>query len=315
MKASVARRFVIMASISFWAASAVAVGTEYEEVIYYHHDALGSPVAATDINGDLLWRETYSPYGSRLLLDSREMDCSAGTCVPVESLWDEKQWFTGKLEETGVGIQYFGARWYEPELGRFLSADPVQFRDDNIFSFNRYAYANNNPYRFVDPDGREVVQVGLTIALPEVLGAFQDILGREIKVSGFSMGITWSSPNVYGEGEYDAGVYITTRLNSEGADTGKFAVGYSKSVDSGASVKDIAAIVGGASFSFGPGGADITYSEDGVDMIGIHFGPGAGVTLQGEATAVYSGKHGTLGWRNAASANRNERIDKKQEEN
>jgi RHS repeat-associated protein len=126
----------------------------YEEIIYYHNDALGSPVLATTANGAVKWRENYSAYGSRLTLASRETNCSPLPCKPIESPWDEKQWFTGKLEETRVGLQYFGARWYEPELGRFLSPDPVQFNDSNIFSFNRYSYANNNPYKFVDPDGR-----------------------------------------------------------------------------------------------------------------------------------------------------------------
>ena len=296
MKASVTRHILVIASISLWAASAVAVGTEYEEVIFYHHDALGSPVAATDINGNLLWRETYSPYGSRLILDSRELDCSAGTCAPVESLWDEKQWFTGKLEETRVGIQYFGARWYEPELGRFLSADPVQFRDDNIFSFNRYAYANNNPYRFVDPDGREVVQVGATFALPEALGIFQKMIGREIEVSGISLGVTWSSPGSYGDGEYDIGLYFTTRLNGDGVDSGRFAFSYSESVDDSASVRDLAGIGGGASVGLGLSGFNTAYSEEGIETVGFHIGPGVGVTVQGEATVVYSSKHGKVGW-------------------
>jgi len=127
---------------------------DYEEVIYYHNDALGSPIAATDANGDVLWTEEYTPYGSRLTYESRETDCSPSPCQPIESLWDEKQWYTGKFEETTLGINYFGARWYEPEIGRFLSQDPAGFSENNIFSFNRYAYANNNPYKYVDPDGR-----------------------------------------------------------------------------------------------------------------------------------------------------------------
>jgi uncharacterized protein RhaS with RHS repeats len=43
------------------------------------------------------------------------------------------------------------ARYYDPVIGRFYSNDPVGFRD--VHSFNRYAYANNNPYKYVDPDG------------------------------------------------------------------------------------------------------------------------------------------------------------------
>jgi uncharacterized protein RhaS with RHS repeats len=44
------------------------------------------------------------------------------------------------------------ARYYDPVIGRFYSNDPVGVRD--IFSFNRYAYARNNPYKYIDPDGR-----------------------------------------------------------------------------------------------------------------------------------------------------------------
>ena len=112
-----------------------------EKVTYYHNDALGSPVAATNQQGQVIWRETYKPYGQRTTNDA----ASANNTV----------WFTGKQEENALGINYFGARWYNPEVGRFLIFDPSGASPDNIRSFNRYAYANNNPYANVDPDGRE----------------------------------------------------------------------------------------------------------------------------------------------------------------
>jgi uncharacterized protein RhaS with RHS repeats len=52
------------------------------------------------------------------------------------------------------------ARYYNPTLGRFISPDPVHYVEGNIHSFNRYAYANNNPMRYIDPDGRTPVHVG-----------------------------------------------------------------------------------------------------------------------------------------------------------
>lgn len=45
-------------------------------------------------------------------------------------------------------------RYYDPLSGRFLSVDPVASDLQNGWNFNRYNYANNNPYRFTDPDGR-----------------------------------------------------------------------------------------------------------------------------------------------------------------
>ena len=46
-------------------------------------------------------------------------------------------------------------RYYDPIIGRFYSNDPVGFTASNPMMFNRYAYANNNPYKYTDPDGRQ----------------------------------------------------------------------------------------------------------------------------------------------------------------
>ena len=108
-------------------------------ITYYHNDALGSPIAATGPTGNLLWRESYRPYGERL--DNQ----AAGATNPI--------WYTGKRQDPETGLVYMGARYYNPALGRFLSMDPVGLDENNLHSLNRYAYANNNPYRFTDPDG------------------------------------------------------------------------------------------------------------------------------------------------------------------
>jgi len=50
---------------------------------------------------------------------------------------------------------YLGQRYYDPETKRFIGIDPVDFNTGNLESFNRYTYANNNPYKFTDPDGRQ----------------------------------------------------------------------------------------------------------------------------------------------------------------
>ena len=109
--------------------------------VYYHNDFEGSPLAATDDQRQVVWLETYAPYGERYLNQ--------------DTVTRNGLWYNGKPTEDSSGLSYYGGRWYNPTMGRFYSVDPQRFRDDNPLSFNRYAYANNNPYRFIDPNGSE----------------------------------------------------------------------------------------------------------------------------------------------------------------
>jgi len=61
--------------------------------------------------------------------------------------------FTGQREISGLGIYQFGARFYSPTMGRFLSADPMAPNIANPQRLNRFTYALNNPVRFNDPTG------------------------------------------------------------------------------------------------------------------------------------------------------------------
>ena len=126
-------------------------------VTYFHNDLAGSPVAATDASGQVLWRESYRPYGERLV------NAPAASADTV--------WFTSRRQDPETGLVYMGARFYDPLAGRFVSPDPVAFDEANLHSFNRYAYANNNPYRYKDPDGRaaetilDVVSFGISLEM------------------------------------------------------------------------------------------------------------------------------------------------------
>ena len=60
--------------------------------------------------------------------------------------------FTGQKNDGGVGLYYYGARYYDPVAGRFISADPAPPAPSDP-SRGRYAYGRNNPLRFTDPSG------------------------------------------------------------------------------------------------------------------------------------------------------------------
>jgi RHS repeat-associated protein len=124
-------------------------------ITYFHNDISGSPVAATDESGRLLWKESYRPYGERLL---NEASPNAN-----------RLWFTGKPQDPDTGLSYLGARYYSPQLGRFMGIDPKAVDPGDPHSFNRYAYANNNPYKFVDPDGQVPIAMVTTFAVGRVI--------------------------------------------------------------------------------------------------------------------------------------------------
>ncbi|GAP67179.1 hypothetical protein MBSD_n2495 [Mizugakiibacter sediminis] len=114
-----------------------AAGIRAETVVYYHTDALGSPVAVTDASRNVIERTQYAPYGDTL---NRPLHDGPG--------------YTGHETDAATGLVYAQQRYYDPVLGRFLSADPVAASGSSGANFNRFRYANDNPYRYYDPDGR-----------------------------------------------------------------------------------------------------------------------------------------------------------------
>lgn len=139
-------------------------------VTYYHNDLLGSPVAATDEWGNILWREHFRPYGERQGTPAYRGYGSVG--------------FTGHVQSQSSELVYMGARYYDPVIGRFLSVDPAKGSPASPTTINRYAYANLNPYKYTDPTGRfgELTAIGCGIsaaagcALGAVAGFAADVV-------------------------------------------------------------------------------------------------------------------------------------------
>ena len=124
-----------------------------DTVTYIHTDALGSPVARSDSAGNIVSRTSYEPYG-----------LTAGGVTPTIG-------FTGHVNDADTGLVYMQQRYYDPVAGRFLSVDPVTTDASTGSSFNRYAYANNSPYKYVDPDGRNWALAGRGAILGAELGS------------------------------------------------------------------------------------------------------------------------------------------------
>jgi RHS repeat-associated protein len=114
-----------------------------EEVVYFHSDAIGSVRLVTNANGQVVGQYDYLPFGEPWLAPA----------LP------ETRRFGGKERDTETGLDYFGARYYASGNGRFTIVDPLLQIEAALVDpqrWNRYVYVRNNPFRFIDPDGREL---------------------------------------------------------------------------------------------------------------------------------------------------------------
>ncbi len=100
-------RIITVTAVALLALAAGAVGGQ---VYFYHTDPAGTPVAMSDASGNVVWRADYRPFG--------EVQSESGT-APNDKL------FVGKEKDDETGLYYFGARYMDDRIGRFISTDPV----------------------------------------------------------------------------------------------------------------------------------------------------------------------------------------------
>lgn len=106
--------------------------------VYLLEDHLGSTRCLVDAAGQVVARYSYSPFGA-----PRRVEGSEETAFL----------FAGEEWDAEAGLLYLRARYYDPEIGRFLSPDPLDGRPEDPQSFNQYAYAANDPVNRTDPTG------------------------------------------------------------------------------------------------------------------------------------------------------------------
>jgi RHS repeat-associated protein len=106
-------------------------------------DHLGSTRLITKLDKTIYDSLDFLPFGEQLTGDTRTTHK-----------------FTGKERDSESGLDNFGARYDSSSMGRFMSPDSGIFYVGNPQSLNRYAFVMNNPLRFIDPDGNQVMDIG-----------------------------------------------------------------------------------------------------------------------------------------------------------
>lgn len=110
----------------------------------YLKDGLGSTLALVDGSGNLTTAYTYGPYGQTGQTGAADSNSTG---------------YTGREMDAG-NLYYYRARYYNTELHRFISQDPIGLAG----SMNWYAYVDGNPISLVDPTGEHPVIVGMLLA-------------------------------------------------------------------------------------------------------------------------------------------------------
>lgn len=106
---------------------------------FYHQDFQGSTKVLTDSDGLTVTGYKQDPWGN-----VREKDGDPS---------DNRATYTGQEFDESTGLYYYGARYYDPVVGRFLTQDSVLGEAARPASLHRYLYASSNPGRYTDPTG------------------------------------------------------------------------------------------------------------------------------------------------------------------
>jgi RHS repeat-associated protein len=121
-------------------AGLVAKVTPDNNYYFYHYDGLGSTVAITDSTAQIVNAYAYSPYGF------------VGSQETIENSFQYVGRF-GVMAE-GNGLYFMRARYYDPEVGRFINKDPIGYAWGDV---NLYEYVGNNPVKWIDSLGLQTL--------------------------------------------------------------------------------------------------------------------------------------------------------------
>lgn len=183
--------------------------------LFFQPDAAGTPISSTWAGGGLVFKENYHVFGKRIV----------GAANGYTNL------AFGGHRQVEPDLIHMGARYYNPALGRFLSIDPKDGDPSDLHSLNRYAFANNNPYRFVDPDGHTPLDIAFLIADGIKLGV---ALYTGVNVTGAAVDFGMSAIGVFSPVPGGGEILKAVRTAEKVVDGAKKA---DRAIDSGRAIK------------------------------------------------------------------------------
>lgn len=143
----------------------------YNETLYFvQKNFLGDIVALVDQNGNVVAKYVYDAWGNGKVCSASGTENTSSSFIGNINPFR----YRGYYYDVETGLYYLQTRYYEPRAGRFLNADSVDYiAPDLIGGLNLYAYCNNNPVMYSDPEGTFVWAL-----IGAVAGAVAGFVGR-----------------------------------------------------------------------------------------------------------------------------------------
>lgn len=122
------------------------------EMFFFLNDRLGTPLMLTDSTNTVVWEGIYKPFG--------EAEVNPNSTV-VNNFR-----FPGQYYDEETGFHYNWHRYYDPGIGRYLTADPIGLAG----WINLFLYVQNNPVNLIDPEGLWHIDIGISGSAKGKLG-------------------------------------------------------------------------------------------------------------------------------------------------
>jgi RHS repeat-associated protein len=149
---------------------------------FYHPNHLGSASVVSGQDGSRKQQLEYYPFG-----DYRAEGSPQGTYDFDPAFPNVSHTFTDQEDDAELEFYNYGARLYDPMLGRFISPDSIVPSPGDPQSLNRYSYCLNNPLIYTDPSGEFIEWIIIGAIFGAFMGAVQaDMAGKNIFVGALS---------------------------------------------------------------------------------------------------------------------------------
>lgn len=268
------------------------LGSDANDLVYWHKDSLGSIVSVHNNVGAVVERPAFDAWGRKVREDGS-----------MDNRWAPSQHadrgYTGHEQLDEIGLVHMNGRVYDALLGRFLSPDPVNAIPHQMQNYNAYSYVLNNPMRYTDPSG-QCVEVVTCVAI-FVVGFALAQSGNEYwrMVGTFVMMYAGNAIAVeagLGTALTPAGLSAQAAATSASVVNGAVSAGVATALTRGSSGMDIATAVLFSTAFFGAG----EISNEGLKLaahtaLGCVQGAVSGGQCGPSALAAYAGKGMTMG--------------------